>query len=74
MKAFALRIGLYRVAALCVAGALALELVRQQVLSADSAGGVACALGEIVFLGLAVAVFRSAHREQLRRPPPNGGD
>lgn len=67
MKAIAERIGLYRVAALLVACALALEVVRVQVLAGSGAGQVAATLGEVVFLALAAAVFVTARRRHSRK-------
>ncbi len=51
------RIGPFRVAALLVACALALEIVRTQALEPGSAGAVACTVGEIAFLALAAVPF-----------------
>jgi len=51
------RIGLFRVAALLVACALALEIVRTQALAAGSPATVACTVGEIAFLVAAAVPF-----------------
>lgn len=66
MRRLGERIGLNRVAALLVGCALGLEIVRLQVLPRDSRGGVACTLGEVVFLALAVAVVVAARRDSHR--------
>jgi hypothetical protein len=57
MRRLADRIGPFRVAALLVACALALEIVRTQALEPGSAGTVACTVGEIAFLALAAVPF-----------------
>ena len=62
MKAAAQRIGLHRVAAILVGCALALEIVRTQVVSAGSVAGIACTFGEVLFLALAAGVFVAARR------------
>lgn len=62
MRALGSRIGLYRVAALLVGGALALEVVRSQVFSPRSVADVACTVGEVALLALAAAVFATARR------------
>jgi hypothetical protein len=51
------RIGPFRLAALLVACALVLEIVRTQVLEPGSTGAVACTVGEIAFLALAAIPF-----------------
>lgn len=51
------RIGLFRVAALLVACALALEIVRTQALAPGSPGAVACTMGEVAFLAVAAVPF-----------------
>ena len=51
------RIGPFRVAALLVACALVLEIVRSQALEPGSAGAVACTFGEVAFLALAAIPF-----------------
>lgn len=57
MRALILRIGYFRVAALLVGSALALEIVRTQVLAEGSAGAVACTVGQIAFLVAASVPF-----------------
>lgn len=57
MRALLERIGPFRVAALLVACALALEIVRTQAFAAGSAGAVACTVGEIAFLAAAAVPF-----------------
>jgi lipopolysaccharide export LptBFGC system permease protein LptF len=66
VKAIAERIGLYRVAALLIACALALEIVRVQVLAGNAPAEIACTLGEVVFLALAATVFVTARRQHSR--------
>ena len=68
MKALGARIGLYRVAALLVACALVLEVLRVQVAAGNTAATIACSLGEVVFLALAAGVFVMARRS--REQPP----
>jgi hypothetical protein len=68
VRALAERIGLYRVAALLIACALALEIVRVQVLAGSSTAQVVCTLGEVVFLALAATVFVTARRRHSRNP------
>jgi len=59
------RIGPFRVAALLVACALVLEIVRAQALAAGSPGAVACTVGEIAFLvAAAVPFFQGMRRRQ----------
>jgi hypothetical protein len=62
VKALGERIGLYRLAALLIFGALVLEVVRAQVLGGSSWAGVACTVGEVAFLAAAAGVFVSARR------------
>jgi hypothetical protein len=64
VKALVERIGLFRVAALLVACALALEIVRTQALAVGSPGAVACTVGEIAFLAVAAVLF--FHRMRRR--------
>ncbi|WP_411277023.1 hypothetical protein [Gaiella sp.] len=66
MKPLAERIGLYRVAALLVACALVLEILRVEVLAGSAPAQVACTFGEVVFLALAAMVFLSARRRGSR--------
>jgi hypothetical protein len=67
VKALALRIGLYRVAAILVGCALALEVLRVEVLSGSRAGAIAVTVGEIAFLASAAGVFMLARRRSARR-------
>ena len=66
MKDLAERIGLYRVAALLIACALVLEIVRVQLLPGSSVAQVGCTLGEVAFLALAATVFITARRRHSR--------
>ena len=66
MRAIGARIGLYRVAAILIGCALALEIVRVQVVRGRTAGTIACTLGEVVFLAAAAGVFVMARRAQAR--------
>lgn len=66
MKALALRIGLYRVAAILIGGALLLELVRIELLSGSSAGAIICTAGEIAFMAAAAGTFVAARRNTAR--------
>ena len=66
MREIAERIGLYRVAALLIACALVLEIVRVEVVAGSAPAQVACTFGEVVFLALAAMVFLSARRRQSR--------
>jgi hypothetical protein len=68
VRAFAERIGLYRVAAFLIACALAIEIVRVQVRAGSSTAQVACTLGEVLFLALAATVFVAARRRHSRNP------
>ena len=67
MKALALRIGLYRVAAILVGGALVLEILRMQVFSGSRVGQVLVTIGEIGFLAAAAGVFMLARRRSAQR-------
>lgn len=69
MKGLAGRIGHLRVAALLVACALVLEVLRTQVFAPGSAWRVACTVGEIAFFAAAAIPFRTGMRE--RRTPPS---
>lgn len=62
MRALGERIGLYRVAALLIGVALALEVVRSHAVSRGSMADVACTVGEVAFLTLAAGVFVTARR------------
>jgi hypothetical protein len=64
MRKLGERIGLYRVAALLVGCALALEIVRTQALPTGSAWAVACTVGEIAFLVAAAVPFFHATRRR----------
>ena len=66
MKALGARIGLYRVAAILIGCALALEIVRVQVLPGSTAATIACTFGEVAFLAAAAGVFVAARRAQAR--------
>ncbi len=66
MKALAERIGLYRVAAILIACALGLEVLRVEVLADIAPAQVACTFGEVVFLALAAMVFMTARRRYSR--------
>ena len=67
MKALALRIGLYRVAAILIGCALVLEILRVKVLSGSALGELAATAGEILFLASAAGVFMLARRRSARR-------
>ena len=66
MKALGARVGMYRVAAILIGCALALEIVRVQVLAGSTVATIACTLGEVAFLAAAAGVFVSARRAQAR--------
>ncbi len=68
MRAITERVGLYRVAAILIGGALVLEVLRVQVLDGSRAAQVGCTLGEVVFLALAATVVVTARRRQGRDP------
>ena len=67
MKALGARMGPYRVAAILVGCALALEIVRVQVLPGSTCATVACTLGEVIFVAAAAGVFVVARRAAPRR-------
>ena len=67
MKALALRIGLYRVAAILIGCALALEILRVEAFSGSQIGAIAVTAGEILFLAAAAGVFMLARRRSARR-------
>jgi hypothetical protein len=64
VRAWAHRIGLYRVAAAFIGCALVVEILRVQVLPRTTAAAVACTMAEVLFLALAAACVVLA-----RRPP-----
>lgn len=66
MRRLAERIGLYRVAAGLIGCALALEIVRVEVLAGSSAATAACTVGEVVFVAFAAGVFVVARRRSAR--------
>ena len=66
MRAIGARVGLYRVAAILIGFALALEIIRVQVLPERTTATIVCTLGEVVFLALAAGVFVAARRAQAR--------
>ena len=66
MKALGARIGLYRVAAILIGCALALEIVRVQVFAGSTVATIACTFGEVAFLAAAAGVFVTARRTQAR--------
>ena len=65
MKALGARIGLFRVAAILIGCALALEIARVRVGSGNTVATVACTFGEVVFLAAAVGVFAAARRARI---------
>jgi hypothetical protein len=66
MKALALRIGLYRVAAILIGGALLLELVRVQLLTGSTSAAIICTVGEVAFMAAAAGTFVVARRSAAR--------
>jgi hypothetical protein len=62
VKALVARIGLYRVAAVLVGGALVLEILRVEVLPQTQTVAVACTLGEVCFIAAAAALIVIARR------------
>ena len=66
MKALGARIGLYRVAALLIGCALAIEICRMQLFAGNTAATVACTFAEVLFLTLAAGVFTIARRSGTR--------
>lgn len=66
MRELGERIGLYRVAALLIGCALALEIVRVQVLPGSTMATIACTLGEVVFVAAAAGIFVTARRRHGR--------
>jgi hypothetical protein len=64
VKALALRIGLYRVAAVLVGCALLLEVLRVGVLAGVPLAQILCTLGEVLFVALGLAVFVIARRRR----------
>jgi hypothetical protein len=71
MKALAERIGLYRVAALMIACALVLEILRVEVFGGVGPAQVVCTFGEVAFLALAAMVFMKA-RQRGEAPDDQG--
>jgi hypothetical protein len=67
VKALALRIGLYRVAAILIGCALVLEVLRVEVLGGSQIGTIAVTAGEILFLAAAAGVFMLERRRSARR-------
>jgi len=66
VRAIGERIGPYRLAAILIGCALALEIVRVRVLAGNGVATVGCTFGEIVFLTLAAGIFVTARRAQSR--------
>jgi len=66
VRALVERIGLNRVAAILIGGALALEIVRVQVFPGSTVATIACTLGEVVFVAAAAGVFVIARRRHGR--------
>ena len=66
MKALALRIGLYRVAAILIGCALVLEILRVEVLSGSRFGAIAVTFGEVTLLAAAAGLFMLARRRSAR--------
>jgi hypothetical protein len=66
VRALCERIGLYRVAAILIGGALALEIVRTQAFPGSTVAAIACTLGEVVFFAAAAGVFVIARRRHGR--------
>lgn len=67
MRALGARIGLYRAAAILIGCALALEIVRVQVVPESTVATIACTLGEVAFVAAAAGVFVVARRAAGRR-------
>jgi hypothetical protein len=67
VKALALRIGLYRVAAILIGCALVLEILRVELLSGSRVGEIAVTFGEVILLAAAAGVFMLARRRATRR-------
>lgn len=66
MRSIGARIGMFRVAAILIGCALALEVIRTQVLPGSTAATIASTFGEVAFLALAAGVFVAARRAQAR--------
>jgi hypothetical protein len=66
MRTIGARIGLFRVAAILIGCALALEIIRVRVLPESAAATIACTIGEVAFLALAAGVFVAARRARAR--------
>jgi hypothetical protein len=62
VKALVERIGLYRAAAILIGGALAIEILRVEVLPASRIATIACTLGEVALVATAAGVFMIARR------------
>jgi hypothetical protein len=62
VRAIGERIGLYRVAAILIGCALALEIVRVRVVDDVQAATIACTFGEVAFLAAAAGIFVTARR------------
>jgi hypothetical protein len=67
MRTLGGRIGLFRVAAILIGCALALEIIRVRVLPDNAVATVACTFGEVAFLALAAGVFVAARRSRARQ-------
>lgn len=67
MKALVERIGLYRVAAILIGCALALEILRVRILPGSTLATIGCTLGEVVFVAAAAGLFIIARRAAGRR-------
>jgi hypothetical protein len=67
MRALLERIGLYRAAAIMIACALGLEILRLQVLPRSTLATIASTIGEVVFVGAAAGLFITARRAAGRR-------
>jgi hypothetical protein len=66
VRRLAHRIGLYRVAAILVGCALAVEILRNEVLPRTSTMAVVSTVVEVFFLALAAATFVTARRAGAR--------
>jgi hypothetical protein len=62
MKALVERIGLYRVAAILIGGALVVEILRVQVFPGSTLATIACTLGEVILVAAAAGAFITARR------------
>jgi hypothetical protein len=71
VRAVLQRVGLFRLAAALVGGALVLEVLRNAVLPATRTTDLLCTAGEVLFVAAAAAVFLLARRARVsprRRP------